>query len=616
MRSIRRVFSIVWQYKWFSLAALALAAAGILELAGEPAAAHWVLIIVSLVEVIPLVAGMWDDIKNGSYGVDVLALTAIIASVWLHQYWAAIIVVIMLTGGEALENYAEHRARAELDALLTRAPQQAHVIKSGKISDVKVRDVTVRDTLEIRPGEIVPVDAVIVEGTASFDESSLTGEGLPQVKNKDETILSGSINLDGLVTVRALHTAADSQYQQIIRLVRSAAATQSPFVRLADRFSIPFTFASFAIAITVWVLSGHAIRFLEVIVVATPCPLLLAAPIALISGMSRASKYGIIVKTGSALERLGEAETIAFDKTGTLTQGKPTVAAVTAYNGHTASSVLGLAASLEQASNHILALAIVEAARKRKAILTKAKHVTERAGHGMQAQLKGKNVIVGRFGFMQEHDVEMPVRFKQSDIKQTAAFVAVDGKLAGTITFQDELRPETKFTLKRLRELGLTRMLMLTGDTSAVAKTIAKAVGIKDFQAESLPADKLYAIEKIEKRPVVFVGDGVNDAPVLTAADVGIALGARGSTAASEAADIVIMQDDLRYVARALEIAQKTFQIAWQSIMVGIGLSLALMLVFATGKFSPVTGAIVQEVVDVVVIFNALRAHTIKVSEK
>lgn len=613
MRSIRRFFSIVWQYKWFSLAAVALVAAGILHLAGEPAVARWVLILVTLVELVPLLAGMWDDFRNGKYGIDILAATAIVTSLLLHEYWAAIIIVIMLTGGEALEKYAEHRARAELDALLTRAPQQAHVIRSRKTVDVKVSDVHVGDTLEIRPGELVPVDAIILEGKASFDEASLTGESLPQPKGKDETILSGSINLDGLVTVKALHSAADSQYQQIIKLVRSAAASQSPFVRLADRFSIPFTLAAFAIAIGVWVVSGDSIRFLEVIVVATPCPLILAAPIALISGMSRASKYGIIVKTGSALERLAEAKTIAFDKTGTLTQGKPAVDKVTGFNGHTASSVLGLAASLEQSSNHVLALAIVDAAKRRKAILTKAKHVTESSGHGMHAQLKGQPVLVGHFGFMQDQGVEMPVRFKQSDIKQTAAYVSVGGKLAGVITFKDELRPETKTTLQRLRNTGLKQMLMLTGDNEAAAKTIAKAVGISDYRAHALPADKLVAIEKVSDRPVVFVGDGVNDAPVLTAADVGIALGAKGSTAASEAADIVVMQDDLSYVARAAEIAQYTFKIAWQSIVIGITLSVVLMLIFATGKFTPVMGALIQEVVDVVVIFNALRAHTIKV---
>jgi heavy metal translocating P-type ATPase len=362
----------------------------------------------------------------------------------------------------------------------------------------------------------------------------------------------------------------------------------------------------------VWILSGDPIRFLEVIVVATPCPLLLAAPIALISGMSRASKYGIIVKTGSALERLAEAETIAFDKTGTLTVGKPVVDTVTTFGSFTKNDVLSNAASLEQSSNHVLATAIIEAARKRKISFSKAKHVQETAGHGLKASVKNKHILVGHFDFMNEQSVEMPAAFKQQNVKQTATYLAIDGKLAGVITFKDEIRSETKKTLEYLRKFGLKRQMMLTGDNKAAAMAVAKQLSISDYIAGALPGDKLRAIEKVKYRPLVFVGDGVNDAPVLTAADVGIALGARGSTAASESADIVIMQDDLSYVARARAVAGRTFKIARQSILVGIGLSVVLMLVFATGKFTPVIGAIAQEVVDVVVIFNALRAHLVR----
>jgi heavy metal translocating P-type ATPase len=422
-------------------------------------------------------------------------------------------------------------------------------------------------------------------------------------------LLSGSINLDGAVTAKVTATAEDSQYQQIIKLVRAASESQAPFVRLADRYSIPFTIAAYAVAGAVWVVTGQAIRFLEIIIVATPCPLLLAAPIALISGMSRASRYGIIVKTGSALERLAEAETIAFDKTGTLTKGELRVANVVAYGSFKSPQILTLAASLEQSSNHVLAQAIVNGAVSQKLKLIKAKHVQEITGRGVKAHLQGQDVVVGRLSLLEEQGVTMPKNFKQTDIKQTAAYVAVDGQLAGAVLLEDTLRPETVGTLKRLKALGMREFVMITGDNKAAAKAVADELGITHYHAEMLPADKLNILENAKHRPLIFVGDGVNDAPALTASDVGIALGARGSTAASESADIVILTDDLGRVATALSIAKRTFKIARQSILVGIFLSFVLMAAFATGKFPPLAGAVLQEVVDVVVIFNALRAH-------
>lgn len=604
-----RLLKFLRRYKLFSLALVALVAALVLQLFKYKTAANWLLATVSIIEVLPLGWGMWRDIQSGKYGIDILAATAIITSVILGQYWAAIVVVLMLTGGESLEDYAEHRARRELDALLTHAPQRAHLLRKGKTIDVKAQELKVGDRILIKAGELVPVDAVIIEGTASFDESSLTGESLPQAKQKDDQLLSGSINLDGAVTAKAIATADASQYQQIVKLVQSAAASKAPFVRLADRYSIPFTVLSFALAGMVWALSGHAIRFLEVIVVATPCPLLLAAPIALISGMARASRYGIIIRSGSALERLAEVRTMAFDKTGTLTRGTLEVDTVTAFGDYTKDAVLGLAASLEQNSNHVLASAIVSAARARSVKPAKAKHVREIAGRGLIASVKQRQVLTGRFSLLAEHDVQIPAKFKQSGIKQTAVYVAVDGTLAGIITLKDEVREESSDTIQHLKELGIREFIMVTGDNKATAQEIAKHLGISHVHAEALPADKLRVLDEAKYRPLAFVGDGVNDAPILTASDLGIALGARGVAAASESADVVIMPDDLGRVATATAIAKRTFQIARQSILAGIGLSLLLMAVFATGKFSPLSGAIIQEVVDVVVIVNALRAH-------
>lgn len=606
---MKQLVRFLRQYKLFALAVLALVAGLVLHFTGHPHAANWVLGTVALVEAVPLLVDMVQDVRSGRYGIDILAITAIVAAVWLHQEWAAIVVALMLTGGESLEAFAERRAHGELTALLARAPQMARVLRSRKTLDIKASEVKTGDILIIRPGELVPADAVITEGAASFDEASLTGESLPQPRQTGDTILSGSINMDGEVTAKALRAAADSQYEQIVRLVRSAAAAQSPFVRLSDRYSIPFTVIAYAIGVAVWVISGHAIRFLEVIIVATPCPLLLAAPIALISGMSRASRYGIIVKTGSALEKLAEAETFAFDKTGTLTLGRPRVESITTYGSYKKNDILALAASLEQGSNHALAYAVANEAEQKKLRIAKAKHLRETAGHGLAARIKNQNILVGRLAFMEAEGIELPPAFKPGAFKQTAAFVAVNGHLAGVITFVDELRPESEATLAALRSMGVHRTIMVTGDNVSTAKQLAKQLGINEVYAEALPGEKVHSIEAVTARPVVFVGDGVNDAPVLTAADVGIALGARGSTAASEAADMVIMLDDLSRVAVALRIAKRTFAIARQSILIGICISLALMVVFATGKFSPLLGAILQEVVDVIVIFNALRAH-------
>lgn len=600
------------EYRAFSFALVTTLLAAGLAILGQSAASHIVLAVVAILEALVLLSGMWKDVRSGKYGIDILAITAIVSAVLLQEYWAAIVVVLMLTGGESLENYAHNRAKSELDALLKHAPRKATVIRKGKTLIVKVSELHVGDKLIIKPGEVVPVDAVIIEGAADFDEASLTGESLPQAKDKGDSLMSGSINLDGAVTAKATATAEDSQYQQIIKLVRGAAASQAPFTRLAERYSLPFTFLAYSIGATVWVISGDAVRFLEVIIVATPCPLLLAAPIALISGMARSSRYGVIVKTGAALEKLAEARTIAFDKTGTLTKGELVVDKVTAFGLAKKDDVLSLAASLEQHSNHVVAHAIVAAAQQQNLKLPKAKNVKEFSGRGVQTTHKGADVLVGRMSLLQSHNVAIPAAVTSKKASQTSVYIAVDGALIGSISFKDEIRPEAAETLKQLRAGGIRDLLLVTGDNQSTAEAVGKQLGIAHIHADALPADKLHILEKVKARPLVFVGDGVNDAPILTSSDVGIALGARGSTAAGEAADMVIMLDDVSRVATAYEIAKRTFAIAKQSIFIGIGLSIVLMAAFATGKFSALTGALLQEVVDVFVIFNALRAHTIR----
>ncbi len=609
MKHLSKSWAFLKKYKLFGLALISFIIGLILYFSGEPKIAKYLISAIALIEVIPLAWGMLKSLRDGTYGIDILAATAIIASVAVNQYWAAIIIVIMLTGGEALEDYAEGRAETELNALLTKAPQIAHIMRAGKVIDVKASAVTIGNKIIIKPGELVPVDAVVIEGSSSFDQSSLTGESVPKYREIGDELLSGSINIEGAITARALRPASDSQYEQIIKLVKSAQNSQTPFVRLADRYSIPFTILAFGIAIAVWIVSKQSIRFVEVLVVATPCPLILAAPIAVISGMSRAAKNGIIVKTGGALERLAEAKTIAFDKTGTLTTGIASIKEIRTFGKNKKQDILKYAASLEQNSNHILALAIVKEVKKLGIKIPKSSGLKDFSGTGLEAKVSGSLILAGNLALMKNNNVKMPDDLFIKKNKDTVTYVAINMELAGMITFDDQIRDEAKSTLAKLKKFGFKQMLLVTGDLEQKARVVAKTLGISEYKAEALPGDKIRAIEALTSRPVVFVGDGVNDAPVLTAADVGIALGAQGKTAASESADMVIMLDDFAKVAKAKEIANRTFKIAQQSIVIGIAMSIVLMLVFATGKFQPIYGAVLQELVDVFVIFNALRAH-------
>ena len=604
--------SFIREYPIFALVAVAMAISLALQLSGAVTAGNIVMGVVAGVAALQLVLEMSKTLREGGLGLDILALTAIVVGLLQQEYWAAIVIALMLTGGEALEDYASRRATNELTGLLDRAPKQAHVIDGNdNVTDVRIDNVEVGDHVLVKPGEVIPVDGTIIHGTTSIDESSLTGESLPVTKGPSQEVLSGAINVDAAITIEALHTSADSQYAQIVKLVQEATTAKSPFVRLADRYSVPFTVVSFGIALTAWALSGDARRFLEVIVVATPCPLLIGAPVAIISGMSRAAKHGIIIKNGKSLERLASIRSIAFDKTGTLTKGKPVLESVESYADLDQTRLLGLAAAIEAKSAHILAQAVTDAAKAKSITRESVADVREKPGFGLHATWKGKHVLLGKYAFLTDQGVTFPNKHKASESERTSTFVAVDGQAVGALHFTDQIRPEAKQTIQDLKRHGIQHVLMLTGDNEAVAKNIASQVGITEAYSSLLPADKVSGIKNIDKsyRPSGMVGDGVNDAPVLAASDVGIALGARGSTAASESADVVIMLDDLHRVAQAVSIAKNTIRIGLQSIWVGIVISVGLMLVFATGRFPAVLGAGLQEVVDVVVIINALRAH-------
>jgi len=601
-------FKFIREYYLVAAVVVVIALAGLLIAAKWQVGANWLIAIFSCLLAAKLAWGMVQTLREGSYGIDLLAVTAIISTVAVGEYWASIVIVLMLTGGEALEDYANARAQRELTALLARAPQIAHKLDAkGNAHDIAITDITVGDRLLVRPGETVPVDATLTKGTASFDESSLTGESLPVDHKAGDELLSGSINGDQAVTIAAVRTAHNSQYQKIIELVKAASSTEAPFVRLADRYAVPFTLISFAIAGVAWILTGNPLRFAQVLVVATPCPLLIGAPVALISGMSRQAKHGIIVKSGAILEKLARIKTVAFDKTGTLTLGEPKVNAVLPVKGMTEKELLSLAASTEQQSAHVLAQALVAQAKAKKVSLTKATSVREVTASGVQAKVNGATILVGKASYLESQGVKVAAAHTASG--QTAVYVARDKKYIGAIQFADAPRENSSQTLQQLRDLGITNTLMLTGDATATAKRIAKQLGITDVKAELLPADKVKAVKMLTDRPVLMVGDGVNDAPVLAAADVGMAMGAKGSTAASETADVVVLLDDISRVARAITIAKTTMRIALQSIWIGIAISVGLMLVAATGKIPAVVGAGLQEIVDVVVIINALRAH-------
>jgi heavy metal translocating P-type ATPase len=550
--------------------------------------------------------GMVRAILRKHYGIDILAVTAIIATVVVGEYWASIIIVLMFTGGEALEDFAERRAKRELTSLLERSPLIAHRHDAYRTVDIPISEVAIGDTLMVKPGEVVPVDGKLITTDAVLDESSLTGESLPVDRIAGDDLISGSVNGATAIFMMVSRRAEDSQYQRIVALVAEAAESKAPFVRMADRYAVPFTIVAYLLAALGWIISGHASRFAEVLVVATPCPLIIAAPVAFIAGMSRAARHGIIIKNAGTLERLARVKTVAFDKTGTLTHGQPDLVDIRPAGTWSEEEVLRFAASAEHSSAHTLAHSIVVAAKFRGVPLEVCDSVVETTAHGLTAVVSGKSVVVGKFGFVL--DTAPDATRAKLDAGELAVYVAIDGNFAGALVLRDEIRMDAAETILWLRRLGVQHTLMLTGDSSATAQHVASALGVTDVQAECLPIDKVHAVQAVTSRPVMMVGDGVNDAPVLAVADIGVAMGARGSTAASESADVVIMKDDLQRVARSVQVGRETIRIATQSIWIGMVLSLGLMVIAVFGVVPAILGAGFQEVIDLVAILNALRA--------
>ncbi len=600
------ILSLVRRYPLVGIAALVALAGWGLHSAPWEFAAQFVVSLFALVVATMKAWGMVRAMVAGHIGLDVLAVTAIVATVAVGEFWASLVIVLMLAGGEALEDYAEGRAERELSSILEHVPQVAHRVTSdGSIDDIPVDSVDVGDRLVVRPSEIVPVDGSLTSAGASFDESSLTGESLPSEKVAGDAVMSGSINGSGAIHIVATARAADSQFQRIVQLVREAKGSKAPLVRLADRYAVPFTLVAYAIAGIAWWLSGDSTRFAEVLVVATPCPLLIGAPVAFMAGMSSAAQSGIVIKNAGTLERLARAKTVAMDKTGTLTHGMPRVVEVRPVS-LSADALLALVGSAEQYSSHVLAGALRNAVAERGLGLSEVTDAHEVATHGVAATIDGTDVFVGKPKYVATIATGVPPL--EVGPGEAAIYVAIDGAFAGAIIVRDEIRPDAAATLAALRRLGIHKVMMLTGDIQPVADHVGRELGIDDVRAECLPEDKVAAVRDATPRPIIMVGDGVNDAPVLAVSDVGIAMGAKGSTSAAESADIVIVLDDVSRVARAVSIGQRTVAIALQSIWLGIGFSLVLMVMASFGWLPAIVGAALQEVVDLVSILGALRA--------
>lgn len=581
--------------------------------ADSPVITYWAWFGGTIPVVIGLAVSILRDFFAGRTGVDAVAFVSMSAALIFGEPLAGVVVAIMYSGGNVLEDFAVARAQRDLRALVDRAPRIAHVVVGDNVQDVSIDDVVVGDRVLVRAGEIIPVDGYVVSSGALIDESALTGEPLPVTRRAHEEIRSGTLNAGETFELRASATAGDSTYAGIIRLVTAAQTAKSPFIRIADRYALLLLPVTLLIAGGAWALSGDPIRALAVLVASTPCPLILAAPVAFIAGVSQAARHGILVKGGGALEALARTRTVMFDKTGTLTVGGARLVAVEAAPGESPDTVLHFAGSLEQASHHVIANAIVQAAASRAIALTMPEDVHESLGSGLEGRIGDRKVVVGSrslvFGSGKVPDWATRSLRRASWRSALSTFVAVDGRPVGALLLADELRKETPRAIQMLRTAGIGRIMMVTGDRADAADTIGAALDLDAVLADRSPADKVDAVATEQRlAPTLMVGDGINDAPALAAANVGIAMGARGASASSQAAEVVILVDRLDRVAKSLTIARRAHGIAQQSIVVGMALSGIAMLAASVGLLVPVAGALVQEVIDVAVILNALRA--------
>jgi heavy metal translocating P-type ATPase len=582
---------------------------------------HKVWFITLIIGTLPFLYRIFKELRQGKIGVDLIAIVAIFASFWAQQYLAGLVILLMLAGGEMLETFAQARAKKELTQLLNKAPAIAHLKQQdNKLRDINVVDVEIGDILIIKPGEIVPVDSVVSDGISNLDEAVITGESLPVEKRPGSIVYSGSINEERVLEVRAIKKSVDSKYQIIVQLVKEAQDAEAPVVRLADRYALFFNIITFAAATVAWFLFKDPTRVLAILVVASPCPLILATPIAMISGISKAASRGIVIKNGTALEKLGEVKGLVFDKTGTLTLGVPEVVKSVSVSKLSVDEVLGIAVSIDQLSAHIFARSLVQYAQSKSLELTYPDKFEEVFGQGVRAEMKNQIYFLGKLKYISSQNINCGQEVKKEhevfgQRGETAVYLSDDKNLLGYIIFADIVRPETKELFESIKEHNVSKIIMLTGDKQSVAENIAKNIGITEFQAELLPEQKVEWLKKIQKQygPMAMVGDGINDAPALATASVGIAMASHGATASSETSGVVIMVNNIHRVHDALHIAQNAIKLAKQGIFFGMGASVVLMIFAMLGYITPVFGAVMQEILDVIVILNALRLNFQKI---
>ncbi|MDX2192467.1 MAG: heavy metal translocating P-type ATPase [Gemmatimonadales bacterium] len=560
----------------------------------------------------PLVLRTLRQVAQGNWATDVVATLSILTALALREPWPGLVVVLMQAGGEALERWAAGRASRAVEELEAAAPREARRLRDGRLETIPVAAIAVGDRLLVRPGDFVPVDGIVASGRSHVDTSRLTGEPLPVSAGPGTALPSGAVNQDGALELEATAIAGESRYARIVQLVRSAQASKAPLQRLADRMAGWFTPLTVAVAAGAWAASGDARRALAVLVVATPCPMILAAPVAFVGGISRAARRRIIVRSGGAMERVAGVTAAVLDKTGTLTEGQPTVAEVTAVPPFDRDALLRLAGGVEQGSTHVLARALAaEAARAGPLPVPAA--VTESAGRGVVGVVDGREVLVGSLGLAEERAPRAAALLApvlRAGGPGAVACVVVDGAAAGVVRFADRLRPQAREVVDALRGLGLAPIVLLSGDQAAHVHAVGATIGVDEARGDLHPEDKVTGVRALERdgRRVLMVGDGTNDAPALAAASAGVALAAHGGGITAEAADIVILADDLGRVPEAVTLARETMRVARQSLWLGLGASSAAMAVAALGYIAPTGGAVLQEVIDVLAITNALRA--------
>ena len=593
------------------LAAIGLLTGIIAKVAGQDARAAAVWAAVTLPVLLALLVEIVTSLRRGEVGLDIVAGLSMAAALIFGENLAAAIVALMYAGGQYLEIYAERTARREMTALLSRVPRTAIRHRGGQLEEIAVDIVSPGDRLLIRRGDVVPVDGTVAEGVGVLDQSALTGEPLPVKAKPGEPVLSGSTNAGEAFDMIATRPAAESTYAGIVRLVEDAQRSRAPMSRMADRYAMLFLVLTVVLAGAAWWLSGDPIRAVAVLVVATPCPLILAVPVAIISGLSRAAKFGILIKGGKAIETLARVRAVVIDKTGTLTIGQAKLIATHVDVGVTANEVLRIAASLDQASKHVIAQTIVDEARNKGLQLSVPTDVMETPGEGVVGRVDGRSVAVGGLRFLagkvaRSDDSALPHDRPPGAL---AVAVGIDGRLSGVLILADELRAGTEAMLRELRAMGIERIVLATGDRHEVARFVASGLSLDLVRSELTPDQKILVVLAERKNgPVMMIGDGVNDAPALAAADVGVAMGAKGAAASAQAADVVLLVDQLDRILPAIRIARRSRLIALQSVIAGIGLSALAMVAASFGLLVPAEGAVIQEVIDVAVIFNALRA--------